>query len=159
MLNQVANPNIMHINSIFGLTRIRLQLANLFLPPSRQFAGKHCKIASFSFEHEAPAKIAPARAPSVGIIRETTVSFGFPAVCNDRFNYRLDGPINLHCRISGLFESIDRLFDITALLLPFRLFTFRFSSNFAVLARRGFPSCFFPLFCFFPGGAKQCENC
>src|SRR6266404_4940588 len=32
VLNQVANPNSTHIDSVFGLTRIRLQLAIYFLP-------------------------------------------------------------------------------------------------------------------------------
>jgi hypothetical protein len=80
-------------------------------------------------------------------------------MCNDRFNYWLDGLIDLHCRVSGLFESIDRLFAIAALLsFSFRVFAFHFSSIFVVLARRGFPSCFFPFFAFFPAGAKQCET-
>jgi len=57
-------------------------------------------------------------------------------VCNDRFNYRLDSPIDLHCRISGLFESIDRLFDIAALLpFSFRVFAFHFPPFFGGTAR------------------------
>jgi hypothetical protein len=91
-----------------------------------------------------------------GDIEQTTVSFGFPAVCHDRFNYWLDGPIDLHCRVSGLFESIDRLFDIAALLsFWFRVFAFHFSSIFVVLARHRFLRCFFPFFAFFAAEAKQ----
>ena len=105
-------------------------------------------MASFSSEHEAPAGV-PTGAPSGATIEETTVSFSLPAVCNDRFNYRLNGPIDLHCRISGLFESIDRLFNIAALLPSFDLSAFHFFLHFVVLARRSFFPCFSPLFCLF----------
>ncbi len=79
---------------------------------------------------------------------------------NDRFNYWLDGPIDLHCRIGGLFESIDRPFDIAALLLSFRLFARHFClQSFVVLAQRGFPDVSSPFFAFFPARAKQLGNC
>jgi hypothetical protein len=83
-----------------------------------------------------PGRIATG-APFAATIEQAAISFGFPAMCNDRFNYWLDGPIDLHCRISGLFESIDRLFDIAALLsFSFRVFAFHFTSNFTVSGRR-----------------------
>jgi hypothetical protein len=40
-----------------GLTRIRLQLAIYFCLHGGEFAGKHCKLAGFVFEHEAPAEL------------------------------------------------------------------------------------------------------
>jgi hypothetical protein len=105
-------------------------------------------MASFSLEHEAPARI-PTGAPSGATLEEATVSFGFPVVCNDRFNYRLDGPIHLHCRISSLFESIDRLFDITAMLFSFRLFTLHFFLQFCCVgAAQIFPLVSSPFFAF-----------
>ena len=113
-------------------------------------------MASFSSSIKPRPKSGPTGAPSGKTIDGITVSFGFPAVCNDSFNYWLDGPIDLHCRISGLFESIDRLFDIAALLsFLFRVFAFHFSSIFVVLARHRFPRCFFPFFAFFAAEAKQ----
>jgi hypothetical protein len=106
-------------------------------------------MASLSSEQKAPAEV-PTGAPSVPTIEEATVSFGFPAVCNDRFNYRLDGPIDLHCRISGLFESIDRLFDIAALLsFSFRVFAFHFSSISLCWRGADFPLVSPPFFCLF----------
>ena len=114
-------------------------------------------MASFSSEHRAPAEV-PTGAPSGATIEQTTVSFGFPAVCNDRFNYWLDGPIDLHCRISGLFESIDRLFDIAVLLLSFRLSTFHFSSILLCWHGADFHACSLPFFAFFAVGAKQSGN-
>ena len=112
-------------------------------------------MASFSSEHKAPAEFRPGLRAT---IEETTVSFGFPAMCNDRFNYWLDGPIDLHCRIGGLFESIDRLFDITALLPSFDLSAFHFFLHFAVLARRSVSPCFFPLFCLFRSESEAMGN-
>jgi hypothetical protein len=90
-------------------------------------------------EDKAPAEFAPTRAPSGATVRETTVSFGLPAVCNDRFNYRLDSAINLLRGGNRLFDAIDHFQYITALLLSFRFFTLHFSSNFAVVTRRSFP--------------------
>jgi len=105
-------------------------------------------MASFYSEHQAPAG-GPTGAPSGATIEEVTVSFGFPAVCHDRFNYWLDGPIDLHCRISGLFESIDRLFDV-AVLLSFSFGVFAFHVFSILLCWHGavFPRVP-PLFCLF----------
>jgi hypothetical protein len=104
------------------------------------------KMASFSSEHEAPAEV-PTGAPSGATIDGITVSLCFPAVCNDRFNYRLDGPIDLHCRISGLFESIDRLFDIAVLLsFSFLVFTLHFFLQFCCVGTARFSLMFRPLF-------------
>jgi hypothetical protein len=72
-------------------------------------------------------------------------------VCNDGFNYRLDGPIDLHCRIGGLFESIDRLFDITALLLSFGPSAFHFFLQFCCVgAAQIFTLVLSPFFAFSP---------
>jgi hypothetical protein len=105
-------------------------------------------MASFSSKHKAPARI-PTGALSGATIEETTVSFGFPPVCNDRFNYRRDSAIYLLCGGNRLFDTIDQLQYITALLLFFRLFTLHSCSSSDVLARRSFPSGFFPPFCLF----------
>src|SRR5262249_37475247 len=80
-------------------------------------------MASFPSEHEAPAKIAPARASSVGIIRETNVSFGFPSVCNDSFNYRLDSDFferQLFSRLSAAYlrAFLRRAFPCESKWLP-----------------------------------------
>src|SRR6266446_2417814 len=46
VLNQVANPNSTHTNSVFGLTRIRLQLVRLKGKPARSSPDKtHRRIA------------------------------------------------------------------------------------------------------------------
>jgi hypothetical protein len=47
------------------------------------------------------------------------------------------------------FSIVSIAFATLPLPLSFWRFTLHFSSNFAVLAPRGFPSCFFPLFCLF----------
>jgi hypothetical protein len=61
--------------------------------------------------------------------------FGFPPICECIHNW-LDNPINLLCRGNGLFDGIDHLCYITALLLSFRPFALHFSSNFAAVTRR-----------------------
>jgi hypothetical protein len=107
-------------------------------------------VAGFSSEHEAQPKFwlgLPSGATIDGII----VSLCFPSVCHDRFNYWLDSPIDLHCRISDLFESIDRLFDIAALLsFSFRVFAFHFSSILLCWHGADFHPFFTHFFAFFP---------
>jgi hypothetical protein len=83
--------------------------------------------------------------------------FGFPSICECVYDW-LDDPINFLCCRNGLLNGVDHFAYITALLLSFPLFAFHFSSNFAVLARRGFSPSFHPFFCFFPAGLKQYEN-
>jgi hypothetical protein len=116
---------------------MRRQFVVYFCLHGGEFAGKRGNLASFSSE------IKPRPYYDRGSIwrdnRETILSFGFPAVCNDRFNYRLDSAIHLLCGGNRLFDAIDHFQYITALLLFFPLFTFHFASNFVVLARRSFP--------------------
>lgn len=57
------------------------------------------------------------------------LSFGSSPIFKDGLNYWLESLIDLHCRISDFFESIDYLFDIAALLrFSFRLFASHSSS-------------------------------
>src|SRR5436309_14676170 len=98
-------------------------------------------MASLPSEHKAPARIATG-APFAETIEQTTVSFGFPAVCNDGFNYRLNSAINLLCGGNRLFDAIDHFQYITALLLSFRLFSVSYFLHFCCV---GTAQIFIPL--------------
>jgi hypothetical protein len=112
-------------------------------------------MTSLSFAHTAPAALRSG--PRCVTIEQTVLSFGFPALCHDGFNYRLISAIDLLCGGNRLFDGIDHFCYITALPLSFCLFTFHFSSNLLFWHGADFILVLSPFFAFFPvqrGNAK-----
>src|SRR6266480_1155859 len=91
-------------------------------------------MASFSSSIE-PSRIATG-APFAATIEQTTVSFGFPPVCNDYPNNRLHGPINL-LGCYAAFSAVSSTVSISQACCRFLFVLLRFIFPPILLSWRG----------------------
>src|SRR5438552_11139300 len=116
MLNQIANPNTTHINSMFGLTKIRRQFVVYFCLHRGEFAGKHCNEAS------AKRRI-----------------LSLPSGVQKRQNFA-------HMKILPLKHSINRVPCRLGLLIPLALACFAFLPGAQAICNEGCDSSLFNAF-------------